>query len=247
MAGLLGALDRMLRMDEARDLRLWMREKYPDHYRVRIELADEASKKSDWPRVMELLQGFPRDGMDDGSARHLCHLLGICYFIGGQVEKAFDTWKEGLAYENGRCELEPFIDYARAALLPPESRRAHSAQSPAARMLGIFEQVDRYLAQGRWQETITAVESSYPLTKKDRLMPARLAEAYLQVACRHGEMRWACKVLALAHFLDRFKASYRNDPVLPPGIENWPESRLEETARKAEHWLRQSAPPLGSQ
>ena len=56
-----------------------------------------------------------------------------------------------------------------------------------------------------------------------------------------GEMRWICKVLALAHFLDRFKNSYKQDQVLPPCIEKWPESRLEAVVRKAEHWLHHCA------
>lgn len=241
LAGMVSALDRVLRIDEARTLKRWMGEKYPDHYRVRIELADEASDNSDWPRVIDVLEGLPRDGLDDGSARHLCHLLGIGYFIRGEMEKALGAWKDGLAYEDGRCELEPYIDYAETALLSPESRRNRKAESPVARMLSIFEQVDRHLAHGQWHEAITAVESAYSLTNTDLMILARLAEAYLQVDCTPGEMSSVCKVLALAHFLDRFKNSYKQDPVLPPCIEKWPESRVEEVARKAEHWLKNCA------
>jgi hypothetical protein len=50
-------------------------------------------------------------------------------------------------------------------------------------------------------------------------------------------MRWVCKVLALANFLDCFKVAFKKDPVLPPSIEKWPESRLAEVARCAEHWF----------
>jgi len=237
VAGLISALDRMLLLGEARTLKRWMHEKYPDHYRVRIELADEASGKSDWPRVIELLERMPRDGLDDGSACHLCHLPGIGYFIRGEVEKALGVWNEGLAYENGRCELEPYIGYAEIALLSPKSRSHRKTKDPVARRLNLFEQVDRHLALGQWEAAITVIEAGYPLAGADRLILARLAEAYLQLNFAPGNRRWACKIFALAHFLDRFKDLHRSDPVFPPCIERWPESRLERTAREAERWL----------
>jgi tetratricopeptide (TPR) repeat protein len=241
VAALVYALERMLRLEEAGKLKRFMREKYPDHYLVRIELANEASQKSDWPGVIDLLQGLPRESLDDGSARHLCHLLGMAYFSIGEVQKALGTWKEGLAYENGRCELEPYIDYAEVARRSPKSRKRRKAASAASRLLSIFEQVDQHLADRQWEPAIAAVESIYPLTNADRQMLVRLAHAYLQVDFTPGEMRWVCKVLALANFLDCFKVAYKKDPVLPPYIEKWPESRLAEVARCAEHWFAKRA------
>ncbi len=240
------ALERMLRLEEAGDLKRWMREKYPDHYLVRIEMADEASRKSNWPAVIDLLQGLSREGLDDGSACHLCHLLGMVYFILGEVQQALGTWKEGLAYENGRCKLEPYIEYAEVALQYPESEKRSEATSAAARMLSIFEQVDRHLADGQWKQAIATVESRAPLTNADQQILTRLAQAYLQLDFIPGEMRWICKVLALANFLDCFKTYYKKDPVLPPHIEIWPESRLAEVARHAEHWLEKRVQPSGN-
>jgi len=237
VAALVYALERMLRLEESRDLKRWMQEKYPDHYTVRIDLADEASRESDWPAVIDLLQGFSREGLDDGLACHLCHLLGMAYFSQGEVQQALGIWEEGLAYENGRCELEPYIDYAEIALRSPAEGERPEATSAASRMLSIFEQVDRHLAHGLWKRAIAAVESKAPLTDADQQILARLAHAYLQVDFMPGEMRWVCKVLALANFLDCFKRSYKKDLVLPPRIEKWPESRLAKVARHAEHWL----------
>jgi len=241
VAALVCALERIFRLEEAGKLKRFMREKYPDHYLVRIELANEASQKSDWPGVIDLLQGLPRESLDDGSARHLCHLLGMAYFSIGEVQKALGTWKEGLAYENGRCELEPYIDYAEIARRSPKSRKRRKAASAASRLLSIFEQVDQHLADRQWEPAIAAAESIYPLTNADRQMLVRLAHAYLQVDFTPGEMRWVCKVLALANFLDCFKVAYKKDPVLPPYIEKWPESRLAEVARSAEHWFAKRA------
>lgn len=239
VAALVYALERMLRLEESRDLRRWMQEKYPDHYLVRIDLADEASRESDWPAVIDLLQGLPREGLDDGLACHLCHLLGMAYFSQGEVQQALGTWKEGLAYENGRCELEPYIEYAEVALRSPAAgkKREATATSAASRMLSIFEQVDRHLAHRQWKQAIAAVESKAPLTDADQQILARLAHAYLQLDFMPGEMRWVCKVLALANFLDCFKRYYKKDLVLPPLIEKWPEPRLAEVARHAEHWF----------
>jgi hypothetical protein len=165
----------------------------------------------------------------------------MAYFSIGEVQKALGTWKEGLAYENGRCELEPYIDYAEGALRSPKSRKRRKAASAASRLLSIFEQVDQHLADRQWEPAIAAVESIYPLTNADRQMLVRLAHAYLQVDFTPGEMRWVCKVLALANFLDCFKVAYKKDPVLPPYIEKWPESRLAEVARCAEHWFAKRA------
>jgi len=237
VAALVCAVERLLRLEEAKNLKRFMREKFPDHYLVRIELADEASQKSDWRVVIDLLQGLPRESLDDGSARHLCHLLGMAYFSIGEVQKALGTWKEGLAYENGRCELEPYIDYAEVALQSPKSRKRLKAVSAVSRLLSIFEKVDRHLADKQWEQAIAAVEPIYPLTDADRQILARLAHAYLQVDFTPGEMRWVCKVLALANFLDCFNVAYKKDPVLPPYIQKWPESRLAEVARRAEHWF----------
>jgi hypothetical protein len=60
------------------------------------------------------------------------------------------------------------------------------------------------------------------------------------------QVRWVCKVLALANLLDRFKRSYQKDLVLPPRIEKWPESRLAEVARHAEHWFEKRVRPSGN-
>jgi hypothetical protein len=246
VAALAYGLERMLRLGEAADLKRWMREKYPDHYLVRIELADKASRESDWPAVIDLLQELSREGLDDGSACHLSHLLGMAYFILGEVLQALDTWEEGLVYENGRCELEPYIDYAEVALRPPESEKRREATSDASRILRIFEQVDRHLADRQWKQAIAAVESMAPLTDADQQVLARLAHAYLQVDFTPGEMRWVCKVLALANFLHRFKTSYKKDLVLPPRIDKWPESRLAEVAHHAEHWFEKRVQPSGN-
>ena len=108
-------------------------------------------------------------------------VLGMAYFILGEVQQALGTWEEGLAYENGRCELEPYIDYAEVARRSPKSRKRRKAASAASRLLSIFEQVDQHLSERQWEPAIAAVESIYPLTNADRQMLVRLAHAYLQV------------------------------------------------------------------
>jgi hypothetical protein len=45
----------------------------------------------------------------------------MAYFILREVQRAHGTWQDGLAYENGQCELEPYIDYAEVALRSPQS------------------------------------------------------------------------------------------------------------------------------
>jgi hypothetical protein len=93
------------------------------------------------------------------------------------------------------------------------------------------------LADRQWKSAIAVVESICPLTDADRQILARLAYAYLKMDFTPGEMRWLCKVLALANFLDCYNVVYKKDPVLPPYLEKWSESRLTEVVCHAEHWL----------
>ena len=77
------ALERMLLFDEAAAMKGLMRERFPDHCRVLIDLASEAAKEQDWQEVLSMLEGVSRDDLDDGNARHVCHLLGMSYYIQG--------------------------------------------------------------------------------------------------------------------------------------------------------------------
>jgi hypothetical protein len=227
----------MYRIEEAMRLKTWMRENYPDHYWVKIDLAAKAIEKSDWSRVSDLLEGVSRTGLDDGTARHICHLLGMGYFAEGNIKKALGTWKKGLSYTDGRCELEKFIDYAKIALKSPKWRRTHKNRNRIAKTLSIFESIDRHLADKEWTSVITVIESEYPLGSAKKQLLASLAEAYLHMSYTAGDMRWACKVVALAHYLDCLEDSFMNNMILPPCIEKWPESRLAQVARRAEEWL----------
>lgn len=237
IAALVYAMEQMFRMEEVTDLKIWMRENCPDHYRVKIDLATEAFEKSDWRRVPDLLERISRTGLDGGSARHMCHLLGMSYFADGDVEKALGAWKEGLTYTDGNCELGKFVDYARIALKPPHWRRKHKDRSPIAKTLSILERIDQHMGDKEWASAITVIESEYPLSRVDQQLLARLAEAYLHMSYTVGEMRWVCKVVALAHYLERFEDSFQDKLILPPCIDEWPESRLAHVALMAKQWL----------
>ena len=109
--------------NEAKSLRDWLKKHHPDHCRVLMESAKDAARKQDWPQVISLLERVaPRD-LDGGAACHRCHLLGIAYFSAGDAEKALRIWKQGKRYKDGRCELDPYIAYAKLSLKNEKQRK----------------------------------------------------------------------------------------------------------------------------
>ena len=236
IAAFVHALRRTFHIDEADDMQAWMRIHHPGHFSVRLDLAEEAVMGNRWSEAVSLLEGIPRTGLDDGTACHLCHLLGMGYFINKDMEKALDTWMDGKSLEDGECDLDPYIEYAELSLMPAEKRK--NQESGILQDLNLFESVDNYLAQERYSDAIIAIEETDAMSKDELQILARLSSAYLQQDLARDGMQWVCKVIALAKYCGcHSQGPFRTNHVLPSYTETWPESRLDDVAIRAEQWL----------
>ncbi|MBW2111562.1 MAG: hypothetical protein JRH00_09020 [Deltaproteobacteria bacterium] len=237
-ATVLFALKRSLRVDEAEELKIWMEERYPDHCRVLFEKAKRAAKERNWPETISLLERITPHDLDDGSACHRCHILGMAYFAEGRVKSALSIWEEGTRYEEGQCDLDPCITCARLSLMSEEERKKTRIRDDMRRGLDLYEAVDQYMKINDWDRVIAVVESADALESSDIQLMARLARAYLSQEVLPGSVRFMCKVLVLANYCELHEDAYsRKDHIFPTCIEVWPDERLRETARQASEWL----------
>jgi hypothetical protein len=234
----INALEHLLYFDLARDMKTWFQKKYPHHPMSLIESASAAIRERGWWKVVTLLEKVRIDDLDDGTACHICHLLGMGLFAQGHIERALYTWKKGAAYERGHCNLTPYITYAGAALMSPKKRKKASAKNDILRTVNFFEIVDAHLLNEEWFEAISIIEKYNAPSSYDLQVLARFAEAYLHQRVVPGEMRWFCKVVALATYCEMHRdKSMSINQVLPPHIEAWSEPRLNDTVSRAQQWL----------
>jgi len=230
------ALLRTFKFDKENDMKLWMRTQYPNHFSVLIDCAEEAAKGKKWSDVVSLLEKISRTDLNDGSARHVCHLLGIGYFIQGEIKKARDIWREGISYENGECDLTPYIEYAELSLLPAKKRQQKN--DDVSEILNIFESVDNHLAHNEWRNSIEIIEKIDVLSKNDLQIMSRLTWAYLNQNVMPGQRQWLFKVIVLANYCQIYNNNFmQENKVLPPYLDTWNESRLGDVAKQAKQWL----------
>lgn len=236
IAAFIHALEHSCLFEKAKDMKKWMRTQHPNHYSVLLDLAVEAGREKKWPQVISMIEGISRSDLDDGTACHLCHLLGIGYFIQGEIERAQNIWMEGTTYEDGQCDLSPYLEYARLSLMPAKKRQKQT--SDMAKDLNLFESVDNHLANKRWGEAIETIEKNEASSKTELQMLSRLTWAYLNQNLIPGEMPWLFKIIALANYCEGYNNKFIYDnKVLPPYIGSWPEIRLNDIARQAQQWL----------
>jgi hypothetical protein len=236
----INALEHLLYVDLAKDMKTWFQKNYPGHPMSLIELASVAIREREWWKVVTLLEKVCLDDLNDGTACHICHLLGMGLFARGYIERALYTWKKGATYDRGHCDLAPYITYAGIALMSPKKRKRKmvSAKSDILRTLNFFEMVDVHLLNKEWLEAISIMEKYNAPSSYDLQVLARFAEAYLHQSVVPGEMRWFCKVVALATYCEMHSNKSMNiNQVLPPYIEAWSELRLNDAASRAAQWL----------
>jgi hypothetical protein len=232
----------MMYSELAREMRTRFRKSYPDHPVALIELATEAIGERKWGKVISLLGEVSLAGLNEGTACHICHLLGMAMFAEGDIEGALDTWEKGAAYENIRCDLAPYITYAEISLMSPKRIKKISANnniSRTLRTLSVFETVDARLLNKEWRAAISIMEKYNVQSSSDLQLHARFAEAFLHQHVSPGELQWFCKVFVLATYCENHSDKYMsNNPVLPPQIESWSDQRLNDLASRAAQWLK---------
>jgi hypothetical protein len=223
---------------EVEGLRRWLRERHPGHIRVLIDLACDLADQQKWDEVIDLLEEVPCNQIDEGTGRHVCHILGIGYYINHNIEKALQIWEEGLSYEEGICKLDEYIEYAQLSKTPLMERRDQEIESDIKRVLEVYEIADHYCKNKDWDAVIETLEGVNALRSNDIQIKARLAEAYLHQNPIRPEKRWFFKIVVLADYCDAFdETHFRRNQALPPHIERWAESYLADTAARAKEWL----------
>ena len=197
-----------------------MDSRFPGYFGVQMERAKTALQQDEWSKAVSILEAIPLDSIDKGSARHVCHMLGVGLFAEGEVQKALDVWTKGMAFGPGRCPLEKLAEYARLSLMPAKKRRRE--KNALADLLNLFETVDGHLSSRRWSEAIEAMERTGALATKEIQLEARLAYAYLNLKeVGDNGMRRLCKMLALATFCT-MRPSEHVYLLFPPFVEIWP-------------------------
>jgi hypothetical protein len=243
----INALEHLLYFDLAGELKTLFQKNYPYHPMSLIESASAAIKEREWWKVVTLLEKVRLDDLDDGTATHICHLLGMGQFARGHIKRALYTWTKGTTYERGHCNLAPYITYAEAALMSPKKRKKVSAKNDILKTVNFFEIVDAHLSKQEWYEAVSIMEKHNVLSSSGLQLLARFAEAYLHQHVVTGEMRWFCKVAVLANYCERHRDRFiRCNQVLPPHIEVWSEERLNDTESRARQWLDIQPDPAGT-
>lgn len=230
-------------MERVKELKAMMQENFPEHYYARIQIAHEAASRNEWYRVIATLTPVRRKVIDDdGSARHISHLLGMAFFAGGDPDKALDIWLEGRKYSDGKCDLEPYIDYARATIkrMKNKNRPGRMPEKPGMeRFLWFYEIICDYRKKERWPDVIKTIENNEANIYPGVMIRTWLAEAYLHLDFGIKDIHTPLKILTLAKYVDNIDGNRdsRHTPILPPYFDALPENLISKIVRKAFDWL----------
>ena len=233
--------------EQTRSFMEWLQGTFPDEPRVRLEVAARAVEDRSWEEAVAQLEGLDRGRLGHGTARHACHLLGMAHFALGDVEKSVSVWEEGLGYDEGDCELGPYLDYAELAKASSPLEGIFRAPDPdMLEKIRTYEEADARLAAEDWEGAVRFLEDNGVFESGNLQLLARLAWAFLQLDCPRGGERWMVKIVSLAHYRARYEdAVLTINPVLPPHLETWPPRRLKETADRVRQWLEDQVDPDG--
>ena len=236
---LIMALKRETHFEQAYKLEEWFRNEHPDHPRTLIHRATRAIEKNEWQDAISHLEELSISALDDGSARHICHLLGIALLAQGRVKKALSILEQGRAREDGDCELQQLINYLKSTPFSIDVELKLRLQDKNLSSLEIYQRVDNKLCNKDWFAVITIMENFNIAKLFDLQILARLSEAYLHHEVRPKDTRWLGKVMVLASFCDlnRKNDILSNNQLLPPWLEIWSITRIQEIAKKAALWL----------
>lgn len=235
---LIEALKELTFFKQAFQLEDWFKTEYRDHPRTIVDKAAKFVEKGEWQEVASSLENVAVTDLDDGTARHICHLKGMALLGLGRVTEALSTLEQGLMFEDGDCELEPLIDYIKAEPVQFCPGLAAKIRRDGCSDLEVYRYVDEKLRRQEWLAVIEIMEN-YNIEKLfDLQILARLSSAYLAYEIDQQNERWFAKFMVLANFSDRYKDKmFSKNQLLPPPLENWSAARMQEVVDRAELWL----------
>lgn len=187
-----------------------------------------------------LLEGVDLGALDDGSARHACHLLGLSLLALGEPEEALRVTERGLRFTGGRCDLDVLVALSTPLPASPADPEPQAWSADQILIRGILRAVtsaDACLARGDAIGARRALHCLAVTGSHEVQSLARRAEAWLLDEEPVEERRFD-KAFALAASCDAHgdKSVYtRRDLLLPSAT--WDKARLDDVARRATAWL----------
>ncbi|AKT39202.1 hypothetical protein [Chondromyces crocatus] len=231
------ALQLLGRAEEGGQLDRMAMESHPRHAGLRVGHARAVSSLRRWSEVVATLSDLDMTGVDDGTAQHRCHLLGMALLHLGRQKEALSVILRGAEYIQGRCDLGWLL-----ALATPVSGEGCDApeggwspQQSAVRELATrVIAADVALAEGNAEQALDCLDHGVVWDAAEVQSLARVAEAHLMLNGGADPFRAA---LGLAMFAsghrERSSADRRELPL--PG--RWDGRRLDALLGRAERWL----------
>lgn len=223
----------------ATEIEQWAYETFPDHPRTLMIKADHALNNQDWPRIVALLKEVKISDLDDGTAGHICHLLGLGLFFTGEVKEAVKVWSRGKKLKRNSCMLDQLISYGRVAAMSDKQREKAKKKGTYPEILHIIETLDICLELGHWEDAIAGATHYDIESIRYIQILARLTDAFMHQTTMVGKEEWFKKVIILDLFCREVKGPLISRLILPPYIITWPEKRINELADRAAAWLAQ--------
>ncbi|MDA3788861.1 MAG: hypothetical protein PF503_10260 [Desulfobacula sp.] len=221
------------------EIEKWVSETFPDHPRTLMVKADHALKNQDWPRIVVLLKEVKIQDLDDGTAGHICHLLGLGLFFTGEVKEAVKVWRRGKNLKESRCMLDQLISYGRIAAMSYKQREKTKKKGTYPKILHLIETLDTCLELGHWEDAVAGI-TPYDIESICYIqILARLTEAFMHQTTMVGKEGWFKKIIVLDLFCREVKSPLISRLILPPYIITWPEKRINELVDRSAAWLEQ--------
>jgi hypothetical protein len=213
------------------------RHRYPDHTGLRLLAVDRDGGERDWALVRELLDGCDTSTVDDGTAQHVHHLLGLAWLKAGDVERARAAFVAGIGFKEGTCDLFALLELVTPLPDPLEPSNWDESHSDLRQLHGAIQTADACLARGDPAGAIEVMDRDAVWSRRELCSTARLAEAYLgRMPTRSVEVLKMS--VALSTFLDRLGTG--DEPRgqsldLPDHVLS--RETLADLARRCEAWL----------
>jgi hypothetical protein len=219
---------------EARRLRAWLYQSFPDDFSVRVLHADDLARTKRWREAVAVLApacNHRPEVDDEARVRHFHHLRALAAYHTGDWERARAALDTAHSYL-GPCDLRALDE----AFADPSTEAA-----PLTALIAALPAADALLAAGDAPGALALLDVPRFRLGYDVQHFARLAEGHLRLSPEEGWPRFR-KIKALAAFLElhgETRPAHRLE-VPFPGCTSWDRARLDEIAARAERWLEET-------
>ncbi len=190
------ALERNMALAASSRLVDLLKTRYPDSFWA-VYYNAQTQTRRDWKHVINLLASVDVTTRDDGTARHVCHVLGMAHLACGDPNAALDALRTGTTFTAGKCQLDPYIATAEALLMADKDLAEKASTQREYAFVHWYRNIDRLLAGKQWREAVDAMNAGYWPGRMNCNHQLRLAEAWLHIDCKRGSTQWFEKIVAL--------------------------------------------------